>query len=85
MNSAPFTRVVAGQIARAHRADLFEIVPAEPYPEDYRQMVEQAKRESDAGYEPPLKATVLDIGRYGVVFLGFPIWGRAARASPTPS
>jgi flavodoxin len=72
------TRVVAGQIARANRADLFELVPAQPYPEDYQQMVDQAKRESDAEHEPPLKATVSDIARYQIVFLGFPIWGMTA-------
>ena len=72
------TRVVAGQIARANRADLFEIVPAQPYPDDYRQIVDQAKRESDAAFEPPLKQAVSDIGRYRTVFLGFPIWGMTA-------
>lgn len=72
------TRVVAGQIARANRADLFEILPAQPYPEDYQQMVDQAKRESDAGYEPALKAWVPNIARYQIVFLGFPIWGMTA-------
>jgi len=72
------TRVIAGQIARANQADLFEILPAQPYPEDYRQTVDQAKRESDAGHEPPLRATVPAIASYQVVFLGFPIWGMTA-------
>ena len=57
------TRVIAGQIRRALGADLFEIEPAEPYPEDYQATVSQAEREREAGYEPPLKATVANLGR----------------------
>lgn len=74
------TRVIAGQIRRAYQADLFEIAPATAYPEDYEETVRQAERERQAGYEPPLAATVSDIGRYGAVFLGFPIWGTTAPA-----
>ena len=72
------TRVIARQIQRALRADLFEIEPAEPYPEDYEETVAQAVRERDSGYRPPLKASVPNIGLYEVVFLGFPIWGETA-------
>ncbi|WGF89562.1 flavodoxin [Marinivivus vitaminiproducens] len=69
------TRVIAHQIRRAHDADLFEIRPAVPYPEDYEATVSQASEEREAGFEPPLDAHIPDIGRYDVVFLGFPIWG----------
>jgi flavodoxin len=72
------TRVIAGQIHRALKTELFEIQPATPYPEDYEQTVEQARRERDSGYEPPLKAKVVDIYRFETVFLGFPIWGQTA-------
>lgn len=72
------TRTVAGQVRRALQADLFEIVPENPYPDDYFETVEQAQRETESGYEPPLKGTVADIGSYGTVFLGFPIWGTTA-------
>lgn len=72
------TRVIAGQLARAQRADLFEIVPAEAYPEDYRQTVDLAKRQTDAGEEPALRTLVTAIARYPTVFLGFPIWGMTA-------
>lgn len=46
------TRVVAGLIHRARSTDLFEIVPAAAYPEDYLETVEQARKERDAGYAP---------------------------------
>ena len=72
------TRVIAGQIHRARGADLFEIQPAEPYPEDYEAVVSQAQRERDTGYEPLLRATVPEVQSYAMVFLGFPIWGMTA-------
>jgi len=72
------TRVVAGLIHRALGADIFEIQPANPYPEDYLATVEQARRERDRAVEPPLEASVRNIGSYATVFLGFPIWGETA-------
>ena len=72
------TRVVAGQVRRALQADLFEIAPKRPYPDDYFATVEQAKQETDRGSQPPLKATIADIGSYRTIFLAFPIWGMTA-------
>ena len=72
------TRVIAGQLHRALKADLFEILPATPYPEDYEQTVEQARRERDVGVRPALKATVPNIAGYDTLFLCFPIWGETA-------
>jgi flavodoxin len=72
------TRVIAGQIRRTLRADLFEIESGDPYPEDYEETVAQAVRERDSGYRPRLKASVPDISSYEVVFLGFPVWGETA-------
>ena len=72
------TRVVAGLIQRAHGADVFEIRPATPYPEEYLATVEQARQERDKGVQPPLAALAPDMSKYGTVFLGFPIWGETA-------
>ncbi len=69
------TRVIAQLIRRTLRADIVEIAPAAPYPEDYETTVNQAQRERDSSYQPPLAAAVPDIGANEVVFLGFPIWG----------
>lgn len=69
------TRVVAGLIQRGLGADLFEIRPATPYPEDYLQTVEQARKERDSGFEPALEKKVRDMAAYDTLFLGFPIWG----------
>ncbi len=72
------TAVVARQIRRAVGADLFEIRPAELYPEDYEETVAQSQRERDTGFEPKLEQTVADIAAYNTVYLGFPIWSQTA-------
>jgi flavodoxin len=72
------TRVIAGQIARSLGAAVFEIQPAQPYPEDYFETVEQARRERDSGFRPVLKGRVANLDDVDVVYLGFPIWGETA-------
>jgi len=72
------TAVIARQIRRALDADLFEIRPAEAYPEDYEETVAQATHERESGVEPPLATLVPNMERYETVFLGFPIWGMTA-------
>jgi len=72
------TRVVAGLIHRAFGSDMFEILPATPYPEEYLATVERARQERDQGFEPALEHKVPGISGYATVFLGFPIWGETA-------
>ncbi len=72
------TKVIAGTLHRELKADLFEITPAEPYPEDYEQTVAQAEQETRRGYRPPLAATVSHIASYDTILLGLPIWGMTA-------
>jgi flavodoxin len=72
------TRVIASQLHRELKTDLFEILPATPYPDDYEQTVEQARQERDAGVRPALKATVPNIAAHDTIFLCFPIWGETA-------
>ncbi|RYG41383.1 flavodoxin, partial [bacterium] len=72
------TRLIATQIARARKAELFQIVPADPYPQDYEAQVAQATEERRRGYEPPLQALAPALSSYDTVFLGFPIWGTTA-------
>jgi flavodoxin len=74
------TRVIAGELSRRYRAELFEIRTAVPYPDDYEETVERARQQRDAAAMPELAETVAGIGRYDTVFLGFPIWGGALPA-----
>ena len=68
------TREVARQIQKATGADLFEIVPATPYPGGYRAVVEQAKKEIKAGVHPELKTNLASVAEYDVIFVGSPNW-----------
>jgi len=74
------TRLIATQIARALDATMFQIVPAQAYPDDYEAQVAQAESERERGYRPPLRETVPNLQSYERVFLGFPIWGMTAPA-----
>lgn len=72
------TRVIAETLQRTLDAAIFEIQPAQPYPADYEENVEQARQERDRDYEPPLAEVVPDFATFDTVFLGFPIWGGTA-------
>ena len=68
------TGVIAGQIHRARGAAPFEIEAAKAYPEDYFETVEQARKERDNGYGPPLKTRLpgwpISARCFGVSYLG---------------
>jgi flavodoxin len=70
--------VIAATLHRELQADLFEITTARPYPEDYEAHVAQATAETKAGIAPALVARVEGIAAYGILYLGFPIWGMIA-------
>jgi len=72
------TTVIARLLGRDLKAELFEIQAAEPYPADYEQTVARARRERDAGVEPPLAGDAPALAGYDTLFLGFPIWGETA-------
>lgn len=46
-----------------------------PYPENYKAIVEQVAKENETGFLPPLKTKIDSIEEYDVVFVGFPTWG----------
>jgi flavodoxin len=68
------TRALAHQIHQMVGGDIMEIQPAEPYPDNYHEVVEQARAELDSGYRPPLKTNVEDMASYDFVFVGSPNW-----------
>ncbi|WP_145595087.1 flavodoxin [Yersinia aleksiciae] len=69
------TQVIAGLIHRNLSTDLFEIIPENPYPEDYLATVEQASQERNSGFKPVLRGKVSGMADYQILYLGFPIWG----------
>ncbi len=46
-----------------------------PYPEDYKAIVDQVVKENESGFLPPLKTKIDSIQKYDIVFVGFPTWG----------
>lgn len=68
------TRAVAESIRKATDADIFEIVPVKAYSTVHAEVVDQAKKEIDAGIRPELKTAVNNINKYDVIFVGSPCW-----------
>lgn len=72
------TRGVAGNLAKALEADLYEIKPAVPYTKADLDWMDKTSRSSvemnDKSGRPALADTDADIAQYDTLFLGFPIW-----------
>lgn len=70
------TRALAETIAENVGGRLVELVPAEPYPAEYRKCTERAKKEIAANARPPLKSapTPETLAEAEIVFVGSPNW-----------
>lgn len=82
------TARVARDLASVAGADLFEIVPQEPYTAadlDWRNRSSRSTSEmKDRASRPAVASRVGDMGQYDTIYLGFPIWwGEAPRVVET--
>lgn len=68
------TAKVASKIQNETGADSFEIVPEQPYTEDYNTLLDIAKKENDNKARPEIAGKIENIDDYDVIFLGFPNW-----------
>jgi len=72
------TKELAVKLANATGADLFEIVPADPYTKSDLNWMNPKSRSSvemkDLSSRPEIASKVEDISQYDVVFIGFPVW-----------
>ena len=68
------TKAVAQEIATKLNADLEEIVPIALYDGDFQATIERGKKELDEGAFPEIQPLKVDVAKYDVVFLGYPIW-----------
>lgn len=68
------TRKLAKLIEQETGGTLCELLPEKAYPGDYNTVVEQAKKEIQAGFRPALKTEVKDFAAYDKVFVGTPNW-----------
>src|SRR5688572_32751796 len=69
------TKAVAQMIHKRTGGKLVALELENPYPENYKAIVDQVAKENATGFLPPLKTKIDSIGKYDVVFVGFPTWG----------
>ncbi len=68
------TENVANSIAAQTGADIFKIVPAEPYTNDYDELLDIATKEKQDGARPEIADTIENFEQYDVVYVGYPNW-----------
>jgi len=68
------TKAVAEEIARRLGADKEEIVAVNPYNGDFQATVDRGIQEREQGITPDIQPVVADLGKYEVIFIGYPIW-----------
>lgn len=68
------TESVANEIQAQTGADIFEIVPAEPYTDDYDALLDIAQEEQADAARPAIAETVDNFEQYETVYFGFPNW-----------
>ena len=68
------TENIAEQLSNACNADIARIETVEPYPEDYRETVEQGQREVNAGFMPEIEPLEYNLADYDVIAIGTPTW-----------
>ena len=68
------TENVAKSIQSQTDSDIFEIVPATPYSDDYDTVVDLAQEEQRNNARPAISGSIDNIDDYDVVYVGFPNW-----------
>jgi len=68
------TKVMASKIASFIDADLYEIEPEIPYPDDLNELYAATKIEYNKDTYPQIKTKVNNLDSYDVIFIGYPIW-----------
>lgn len=66
------TENVANAIAAQTGADIFEIVPEEPYSDDYNALLDIAAKEKESGARPAIAGSVEDMAQYDIIYVGYP-------------
>lgn len=68
------TENVAKSIQSQTDSDIFEIVPASPYSDDYDTVVDLAQEEQRNNARPAISGKIENLGQYDVIYVGFPNW-----------
>lgn len=72
------TKAVAETIASLQDADIYEIVPEQPYTEEDLNYDDRSTRataeQNDPEARPAISGSIEDMGKYDVIYVGYPIW-----------
>ena len=68
------TAMVASYIKEYLKADSFEIVPVDKYPEKYDECTDIAQKEKNDNARPKIQDKINNFDSYDTVFIGYPIW-----------
>lgn len=68
------TAMVASYIKEYLKADSFEIVPVEKYPDSYDECTKKASQEQKDNVRPQIQGKIANFDKYDTIFVGYPIW-----------
>lgn len=68
------TENVAKSVQSQTDSDIFEIVPATSYSDDYDTVLDVAQEEQKDNARPAISGSIENIDQYDVVYVGFPNW-----------
>ena len=74
--SKGFTEIIAEKIAKIEDAELYRLLPVEPYPANYEECVARSRREDQENLKVPFQNPKDNLDEYDVIYLGFPCWWR---------
>jgi flavodoxin len=69
------TKAIANIIHDNVGGKLVELELQNPYPENYKEIVDQVAKENETGFLPSLKTKIDSISKYDIIYVGFPTWG----------
>lgn len=68
------TENVAKSVKSQTGSNIFEIIPATPYSDDYDTVVDLAQEEQRNNTRPEILGSIENIEQYDVIYVGFPNW-----------
>ena len=69
------TKTVAQIIHKQTGGKLIELELQNPYPANYKAIVDQVAKENETDFLPALNTKIDSIEKYDLIFVGFPTWG----------
>ena len=68
------TAMVASYIKDYLKADSFEIIPVNKYPDKYQECLDQATKKKNENARPEIQNKITNFDQYDTIFVGYPIW-----------